>query len=192
MVLIPWMAGDGLNKKERKYATNYLEDSKVDVFNTIRTLTQEQWNYKPSEDSWSIAGICEHLLIAERSTYNLVTAKIITDENNRQIEESQKVTNEEIIAKIMDRSPEARVKTPAPFEPKGAIASPNEFIQAYTEARDKNQVYLKQTEDELTSYYFDGPAGRTSAYQWFIILGAHAQRHLLQIQEVMQDHNYPK
>ena len=192
LVFFPLLAGDGLNKKERKYAANYLEESKMEIFTTISTLSPEQWKFKSDEESWSVAGICEHLLIAEKSTYNLVTAKIITDEANRSIEEGQKVTNEEVIAKILDRSPEARVKTPAPFEPKDMIETPQDFIQAFTAAREKNQNYLKQTKDDLNGYYYDGPAGRTSGYQWFIILGAHAQRHLDQIQEVMEHQDFPK
>ncbi len=192
LALLPLLVGDGLNKKERKYATNYLEESKMEIFSAISALSTEQWNFQADEDSWSIAGICEHLLIAEQNTYNLVTAKIITDENNRKIEDNQRVANEEVISKILDRRPETKVKTPPPFEPKGVISSPQEFVQAYTAARAKNQKYLKETNDELTSYYYDGPAGRTSGYQWFIILAAHAQRHLMQIQEVMQNQDFPE
>ena len=190
-ISLPWANEDGLNKKERKYAANYLEETQKDLFRTIRNLSLEQWNYEPSDGGWSIAGICEHLLIAEKSTYQLVTSKIITDVQNKSIAPEEKISNEELIAQITDRSEDNRSKTPPPFEPKGAFDKPVLFMEEYTTARRTNRFYIRDTEDQLKDYYYPSPAGKISAYQWFVLLGAHSKRHLMQIQEVMAEPKFP-
>ena len=61
-----------LSKKEIKYTTNYLSSSMDLAFSAVENLSQEQWNYQPDAESWSIAGICEHMLIAERNILVLI------------------------------------------------------------------------------------------------------------------------
>lgn len=180
-----------LSKKERKFAVNYLESSKKDLFSGIRNLTQEQWNYTPTDGGWSIAGACEHLLVAEQATYLLITQKILNNEGLKASPEVH-ITDQQVIDFIRDRSPERRVKTAARFEPKGALSSPEAFIRQFTKARAQQIDFTKNSKDDMKAYFFESPAGKISAYQWLLLAAAHSERHFAQIQEVMQDANYPK
>lgn len=180
-----------LNKKERKFATNYLESSMKDLFRDIKNLTPEQWNYTPADGGWSIAGACEHLLVAEQSTHMLITKKILTNETFREVPATL-ITDEQVIAFIRDRSPENRVKTAPRFEPKGILSTPADFIEQFTEAREQHISFAKTSNDAMKSYFFESPAGKISAYQWLLVAAAHSERHLGQMKEVMQDTNYPK
>lgn len=182
-----------ISKKERKYAIKYLESSMQGVFKTIKGLSKEQWNYQATPESWSVAGACEHLFIAEQTIGKNVSENIIKNESFRVvIPESERITDQGVIDFIRDRSPSKRVKTPPPFEPKGLFDTPADFIEQYKAARQKNIEFTQTTDAELKSYYFDSPAGKISAYQWLILLSAHAERHTAQMKEVKEDSGFPK
>ncbi len=184
--------GGKVSKKEKAFAIKYMESSMKDIFKSIKGLSAEQWNYKASESSWSVAGTCEHLFIAEQAIGQNVKNNIIKNESFRlTIPESEKITDKQVIEKISDRTPANRVKTAPAFEPKGMFSSPKEFIAKYKEARKQNIEFLKNTEDELKAYYFESPVGKISAYQWLLLLSAHAERHHRQMKEVISATNFP-
>lgn len=180
-----------LNKKERKFATKYLESSMRQLFKGIENLTAEQWNYTPPDGGWSIAGACEHLLIAEQSTHMLITQKILTNDALKEAP-ANPITDDEVIEFIRDRSPERRVKTAPSFEPKGILKSPADFIEQFKAARQRHIDFTKTSTANMKDYYFESPAGKISAYQWLLVAAAHSERHFAQMQEVMQNANYPK
>lgn len=180
-----------LSKKERRFASDYLESSMNDLFKGIRSLTPEQWNYTPADGGWSIAGACEHLLIAEQATYLLITRKILTNEALKE-SPATLMTDQQVIDFIRDRSPERRVKTAVSFEPKGALSSPEDFINQFTRARAQQIDFTNTSKDDMKGYFFESPAGKISAYQWLLVAAAHSERHFAQIKEVMRDTNYPK
>lgn len=181
-----------LTKKERRFAIKYLESSMKDIFKSIEKLTPEQWNYQATPDSWSVAGVCEHLLIAEKNIHQNITQNIIKNEKFRVIiPEGKRISDQTVIDIISDRSPEKRVKTPPPFEPKGLVDSPKDFMAKFKAARQTNIDFTKTSQDDLKAYYFDSPAGKISAYQWIILLSAHAERHHKQMKEVMNNQGFP-
>lgn len=180
-----------LNKKERKFAVNQLEASMQKLFKNIEGMSEAQWNYTPADGGWSVAGACEHLLVAEQSTYALITQKILPDESLKEVP-STLMTDQQVIDFIRDRSPERRVKTVPRFEPKGLLKSPADFKAKFKEARQKHIEFAQESDDAVKSYFFDSPAGKISAYQWLLVASAHSERHLAQMKEVMKDSAYPK
>lgn len=180
-----------LNKKERRFAASQLESSMKDLFKNIKNLTPEQWNYRPADGGWSIAGACEHLLVAEQSTHMLITQKILSNKALKAAP-ANPITDQEVIDFIRDRSPERRVKTAPRFEPQGIISSPAHFIEQFAVARQRHITFAKTSTADMKSYFYESPAGKISAYQWLLVASAHAERHLAQMKEVMEDANYPK
>lgn len=180
-----------LTKKERKFAYKYLETSMDAMFRGIENLTEDQWNFEPADGGWSVAGTCEHLLIAERGFLSLIPQTILENEANKAAPD-QPVTDDEVISFIKDRSPARRVKTAPGFEPTGALANPAEFMKKYKEARQKLIEFTKTSDAALKSYYFQSPAGKISAYQWLLLASAHTERHFGQMEEVMAETGFPK
>lgn len=191
LVLMSAGSNSSLSKKEIKYSTKYLDSSMSLAFSAVEGLSQEQWNYQSDSESWSVANICEHMLIAEKGILTRIQNEIITDEANRQISEGEGITNEELIQRIKDRSPDKRVKTGEQFEPKGSLKSPADFMKQYASARQATLDYLRATDVDLTAYYAQSPLGKISAYQWTILMSAHAERHTAQIVEVQSSDGYP-
>lgn len=181
-----------LSKKEIKYTTNYLDSSMSLAFSAVEDLSQEQWTFQSDAESWSIAGICEHMLIAEKNILFLIQNKIITDATNRQYDEGDLISNEDIIVGLKDRGEGKRRKTNERFEPTGALKTPAQFMTEYRAARRATMDFVKNTDVDLNAYYWPSPLGdKLSAYQWTILLSAHAERHTAQIIEVQSSPNYP-
>lgn len=192
LILISASSNRSLSKKEIKYTTNYLNTSMDLAFSAVENLSQEQWTYQPDAESWSIAGICEHMLIAERNILVLIQNKIIADEANREVDENKLISNEEIIVGLKDRGEGKRRKTNERFEPTGALKTPEQFMTEYKAARKATMDFVKNTDVDLNAYYWPSPLGdHLSAYQWTILLSAHAERHTAQIVEVQSAVNYP-
>ncbi|WP_422360356.1 DinB family protein [Reichenbachiella sp.] len=192
LVLTSAGSNRSLSKKEIKYTTNYLNTSMSLAFSAVENLSQEQWNYQPDSETWSIAGICEHMLIAERNILVLIQNKIIADEANRQVNEADLISNEAIIVGLKDRGEGKRRKTNERFEPTGALKTPAQFMTEYKAARQATIDFVKNTEVDLNAYYWPSPLGdKLSAYQWTILLSAHAERHTAQIVEVQSTSSYP-
>lgn len=181
-----------LTKKERKFAINSLETAMKDIFKTVEHLSEEQWTYKPSPDSWSVAEACEHLLIVENNLYQLVSEKIIKDQANRNnIKKEEKITNEQLLSGITNRGPGNKLNAPEAVLPQGSLKTAKEFIRQYAQARDKTISFTKTTDSDLNSYYYQSPAGKLSAYQWILLMAGHSMRHHEQIKEVMANDSFP-
>ena len=56
-----------LSKKNRKFASKYLKETREELFEKIKNLSTEQWNYKLDENTWSVSEACEHIWLAEKS-----------------------------------------------------------------------------------------------------------------------------
>lgn len=192
LVLTSAGSNRSLSKKEIRYTTGYLDSSMSLAFSAVENLSQEQWTYQPDPETWSIAGICEHMLISEKNVLILIQNKIITDEANRSVDEADLITNEELIVGLKDRGEGKRRKTNERFEPTGALKTPAQFMNEYKAARKATMDFVKNTDVNLNAYYWASPLGnKLSAYQWTILLSAHAERHTAQIVEVQSTVNYP-
>ena len=63
----------------------------------------------------------------------------------------------------------------------------------FKESRDKTIAYVDHTQDALRDHFFDHPAfGTMDGYQWILLISGHSNRHVLQINEVKADPNFPK
>lgn len=186
-------SGDGsVTKKERKFATSNLKVTKKNISSLVSDLNTDQWYYKPNDSTWSISEICEHVVIVEKSLYSLITEKVLKSEKKPKLDPETLVTDKDLIASIKDRSESNKVKTGAQFEPKIGISSPSQFISEFNELRNRTIDFTSTTQAELKSYYQRNPLGNLSAYQWFLVMGTHSERHMNQIKELMNNDAFPQ
>jgi DinB superfamily len=54
-----------LTIEQRRNALKYLTETRDAVKRHVTNLTEAQWNFKPSEQRWSILDVLEHLVIFE-------------------------------------------------------------------------------------------------------------------------------
>jgi len=180
---------NGLTDVERLTAIAEMTTTHDHLINSLKGLSKEQLNFKSSPDSWSIAECTEHIAISEENIFGMAqgTLKTAADPSRRS---EVKMTDEEILAMMVDRS--EKVKTSAPFEPSGKYGSHEATLKAFKAKRKSNMQYVATTEDDLRNHYAEMPFGTMDAYQVLLFMSAHCERHILQIEEVMADANFPK
>ena len=189
--LVLWgQEGGKLTIEEKSEISAHLENSWENLERLVMSLTKEQWNYKTVDSVWSIAEISEHLEKSENQLFSLVKNQLNLSpaEPEKAGEASGKTKT------VMDAitSRDHKVKTTPELEPTGHYDSPEVFIKNFDELRKKTLIYAQSTEDELRHHFIPfGPLGDLDGYQILMFMSGHMERHIQQIEEVMEDPSYP-
>jgi hypothetical protein len=174
-------ASDGnITAAERAHAVKLLQDSQKEFLSLVDGLTEEQWNYKPGPDRWSVGETAEHIVLAEGGLFGGVERALAAPPNP----DCEKV--------MVDRSHKA--EAPEQIVPHGKL-SHQEVIQRYKIVRAKTLKFAEETEVPLKEHTAEHPFpvfGTLSAYQWLIYIPLHNMRHDQQIAEVKASPGFPK
>ena len=182
--------GEGdLTKEDRKYINDYLKKSQKELFNRIKSLSDDQWNFKATETSWSPAEICEHIFKTEGTLVRRADA-MDTTTFKPQSEEYVKEKVDFIIDFLQNR--ERKFNAPDHIQPKGQFASAKDFVAAFKKKRNETISYVNSVEKPLKGYYHEfGSLGEISGYHWLVFISAHTQRHIKQLDEVLSNPEFP-
>ncbi|KQC30834.1 DinB family protein [Flagellimonas eckloniae] len=179
-----------LTDDERKMVIQYLTESRNHMTKVVDGLTDEQLNFKPEEEAWSIAECVEHLAITENAFGSFIQ-KTVAAGPNPALKDSLKLKDDQLMGIITDRS--NRVKTAEPFEPSGKFGSFEATVKAYVDKRNEHIAYVETTEDDLRNRFnSDLPFGTVDGVQLIIFAAGHTERHVLQMEEVMAHKLFPK
>jgi uncharacterized damage-inducible protein DinB len=154
----------------------------------VSGLTAEQWTFKPAPDRWSIAECAEHVAASEEFISGIAKkAQAAPDKKTA----DQKQRDQVILSRVPDRT--NRVQAPEPLRPTNRWTSRDTLIADFKKARDANIAFIRDTQDDLRLRFARHPVFQDlDAYQWYLFLSAHSERHILQIKEVMGDLKFPK
>lgn len=177
-----------LTDAEREFAVKELTKSHDHFLNTLEGLNEAQLNYKITDDSWSIAECAEHIAISENMIFGMLQGTLANEPDPSKRAEV-KVSDEGLIAMIEDRS--NKVKTSEPFEPSGKYGSFEETVEEFKTKRNEHLEYVKSTQDDLRNRYQQLPFGTVDAYQILLFMSGHTERHIKQMEEVMDDEDFP-
>lgn len=160
---------------------------------SIAGLNEDQLNYKPAEDQWSIADLLHHLALADEANLRLSGLFIRTArEQNLPADSSPDASMLDCLDKFKGglggkaKAPE-RV-TPLSYVPVEESLSRLKASRAgLLEAMDKLAAY------DLSQASFPHPLlGPLNAYQWFMMAGFHEMRHTAQIDRVKAGEGFPR
>lgn len=191
LVLFSFASDSGkLTEEERQMAYKHLTETRDHMLTVLDGLSEEQLNFKPEEGVWSIAEVAEHIAISE-ATFGGLVHKSVADGPNPALKDSLVFKDDQIMPMITDRS--NKVKTSEAFEPSGKFGSFEATVQAFLDKRNELIDYVKTTDDDLRNRYNSNlPFGTVDALQLIIFNAAHTERHVLQMEEVMTDENFPE
>jgi uncharacterized damage-inducible protein DinB len=190
LVLVSFTSSETkLTDAERQLAITEMTKTNDHLLSAINGLSEDQLIFKASPDSWSIAECVEHIALSENNIFEMLQGTLQTEADPSK-RGDVKMTDEQILKMIADRT--NKVKTSEAFEPSGKFGSHAETLNAFTTKRAENIGYVKTTEDDLRNRYVQLPFGTVDAYQILLFMSAHTERHVLQIEEVMDDENFPE
>ncbi|RYY68581.1 MAG: DinB family protein [Chitinophagaceae bacterium] len=186
MAFLP--AGTDLTKKDRNNAVAYFKETKKFLKKEIAGLSEAQLNWKPVDSVWSIANCVEHIAVTEGGIFDWAMSTLKTT-NDPSIDVSKKVTDEQVKAKLLDRS--VKNKAPEMFVPTGRFGNAAESYAAFEKKRDSLIQYMKTTKDDLRGHVAASPLGIADTYQILLLLSGHTKRHTLQIVELKAMPGFP-
>jgi hypothetical protein len=180
-----------MSEQERTRAVEYLEQTRKDFLAAVDGLSEEQWNFKPAPERWSIAETAEHIAHTEETIWQLVREKLMKSPPTPERRGETKEKDEVIMSAVPDRS--RKFQAPERLQPTGRWSSRDELLKAFEAARSAQIAFLKETKEDMRSRFEEHPFLKTiDAYQWLLLNGAHGKRHTSQILEVKADPNFPK
>jgi hypothetical protein len=152
-------------------------------------LSAARWWFRPVPEAWCIAEVVEHIVDLEGRT--LVAIEGALAEPPASSEEVERVRGKEqkLIAAVPNRV--RRVMAPSDFRVTGRFADPAVGLETFRPLRSRSITMLERAglHEHLFAHFI---FRQMSCYQWLIMLGAHAERHCLQIEEVMATPAFPR
>ena len=176
--------------EERKYLVENLSRTRDEVITETRNLSQAQWNFKESDDRWSINQIVEHLAIWELLLDREVSQALVAGERPELNNGSR--TDSAILAFLMEEKVHIATEYTKPFTftvPMGLNQGKNN-LEWFLKMRNEGIGFVDSTRSNLRVYFLR--PGRGNIHQVFTTIFAHTDRHLRQIRRVKAHANFPK
>lgn len=189
------LVAEPLSRGERDQAMSHLHATRKQVLDLLGPLSDAQWKFKPGPERWSIAECAEHITETENMLRGLIqqsAKKLPIDEAKRSGRSAQRADSaKSVLTSITDRS--KPVSAPGEIRPTGRFASKAALVTAFNTRRDETIRYVETTEDDLRGRFFKmSPTTEMDLYEMILMISGHAERHLLQMKEVMGAPGYPK
>lgn len=193
---------EALNKKgrplaadERSRLVSQLETSRDKLKAAMAGLSEAQLKWKPAPERWSVLEIAEHLVLTEPFLFDLASKRMMTIPQKPELEarsaEQLAAEDQKMFEGYLDRSKKAQAVEPA--RPTGRFPTGAAAYEAFEKMRARTIDYVKATDGDLRSHGMPMMGGvMADAYQMIMMLAAHTERHLLQLQEVKTGANFPK
>ena len=168
----------------------YFKKTRKTIEDHINGLSEKQMSFKPAPNRWSVSQCLEHIIKTEKMLFGM-TQTALEAEPNPDRKDEVKMSDEDLIAGITDRS--SKAQTSESLMPNGTYESPEAALEAFDEQRDEIMDFINdQTEEDLRNHISDSPFGPVDGYQSLLFIAGHTARHTLQIEEVMQEANFPE
>ncbi|MFJ8101940.1 DinB family protein [Lysinibacillus sp. NPDC096212] len=152
-------------------------ETRNNLLEEIKVLSDTQLNAKPDANSWSIAQVCHHLALVEESSVKAI-AWGLKQEDNKQTERKN-------VQLIVDRT--KKISAPKIVEPTEGFFTVQQIIELLDDSRKKLTTFLNTIEDPsiLAEKSVKHPAiGELPLDQWVEQIHFHEQRHIEQIKEI--------
>ena len=140
---------------------------------------------RPAENRWSVFECAEHVAVAEE-----VMLALVTGEKQARDPEGPK-RDDRILRSGTDRS--TRVDASDQSQPCGRFSTLAEAVAHFQAVRERTLRLVEQTGEDLRATEVKHPhhvVGVISTYECLLLMGSHAQRHALQIEEVKNSPAY--
>lgn len=157
---------------------------------TVNNLSEAQLNFRQSADKWSIAECIEHITLAELEFPKILEREMLKPANP-ELRSKINIQDDAIQSKMVSRKWKA--KSPEIFKPSNKFANTKEAITAFQNQRNNTIAYVETTKDDLRNRYWKHPlTGTIDLYQTLLLMSAHLERHVAQMEEIKQAVGFPK
>ncbi len=170
-----------LSQADREYAINYLKATHQQIVETVDALDEAAFTTQPADGGWSVSNALEHILLTEAAFSGMAMQTI----NGGDADPGLDLSGNDLIYVGMLANRGTKVTTAPPFEPSGKWSGKREMLDELEQSRNKLVDFLSNTKENLRGYKAALPFGEVDLLQLHLIIAAHSQRHLFQMQEVL-------
>jgi uncharacterized damage-inducible protein DinB len=149
----------------------------------VSNLTNEQADFRPDENQWTIAEIVEHISIVNDGFLRL-THKLL-----KQAESAPTPPMSDL--NLGHTSLDENGQQPGPFQapdrvrPQGGVSVEDSLAKMRASLAGFTEIQSRLEAVELSEQMFPHPSlGPINAYQWMVLLGEHEDRHRGQIERL--------
>lgn len=176
----------GLTAEQITRASRHLSVTRGYLIESVSGLSAAQWDFKPTDDTWSIAENMEHIVLVEDSIHAIIESMSHAPEaapagNRLEMDDF-------ILHEVPKRS--RKGKSPAQAYPTHRWSGP-EALHHFIERRDQSIRLLvtRRLREHVVAHPFFGP---WDGYQWLLAAASHGARHTAQICEVKVHERFPR
>lgn len=177
-------------ENDKSFLLNYYQENINMLRAKTTNLSAEQLTYQPTPESWSVIMCLEHIYLTEKALADMVTA-VMEQPANPEDREQLVATDDDIMNNIVDRT--AKFKAPEVLHPSSEFMNAEQALEAIIENRAKIfQLIDKYSVEDMRNRVADAPFGKIDGYQYLLFIAGHANRHSLQIDEIIASEGFPK
>lgn len=179
-----------LSIEHQHIAMTYLTETRDALERHVSNLTDIQWNFRTSAQTWSILDVLEHLVLFEIYTHYVICSMqdlAVPDKSEHDPQEVEQF----LLRAVPDRS--KKFQSPEPGLPAGRW-KPSEAVEQFALARARTQQLLEES-PYLRGRTVLNPLYSLSdwdGYCWIIAAGLHTARHIMQIEELKNNPRFPE
>ena len=176
-----------MDDHERQLALQKLRETSETFLTEVREVIEVQAIWKPAPDRWSILECIEHVAIAERGMFHLMTRKLTpfaraNDSPGRE---------DGFFTRGTDRS--KKLIAPETARPSGRFANLAEAVNTFEANRSHTIAYIESCQEELRRLEVVHPLfGPVTARECLALLTVHPARHAQQVRELRNHPQFPR
>jgi hypothetical protein len=164
-----------------------IDETRAKLAGTISGLSDGELNFRPAENTWTVAELVEHVAKTEASIVPLVFRLL----KNAEVDgaASDGTINPPIsLAEQHEIARTTRFQAPEMIRPEGT-ASVSESLAKLSESRETIRGLRARLEAvDLSNTAFPHPAfGKLNLYQWLAFIGLHEGRHVEQMEKILAE-----
>jgi hypothetical protein len=180
------LSENSLTTEEIVKASRHLSIARGYLLESVSGLSALQWNFKPDNETWSIADNVEHLVLIEGRVHAIIGNMINAPEAEPGREASE--MDDFIIREVPKRF--IKVKAAIPFCPANRWTGP-ESVESFIAGREQTMQLLAAP--LLRGREMPHPLfGPWDGYQWLLAVASHNIRHSGQICQVKAHPDFPQ
>lgn len=179
-----------MEASERAELLDNLAASRQRLMDNLQGLTGEQWEFRPSEGSWSIADCVEHVVLVESRVLKAIGRAL--ERAPEPEKKAQAAETDRLLGGLAaDRT--QRLNAPEPVTPKRHWPDTSQLLGEFEKTRVRTVEFSSATDGDLRNHFFPHPIfGDLDCYQWLRLVPLHCDRHLAQIQEIKSNGGFPQ
>ena len=179
-------------QEDKNFLIKELQSTEAALLNEIHNLSEEQMNFKPDSNSWSIAQVVEHVAVYDELLFWDLFYGQYTPERP-DLAKKVKGNDKQFLAYATDKS---KGNSPWIALPIGRFGNKEGLMKYFIRFREKIITYIKETECDFRLHFtYRAPGGgiwtARDLHQHTLIWIAHTERHTNQIKRIKADNKFP-